>query len=291
MRTGAVITVGYDGSNCAQRAVDWAAAEAEQRHATVRVVACFSMPVVAEPWYVPPPMDASGVSADARRRVDSVITRVRATHPAVTFEPVVEMGDAVDRLVAVAAGSAVLVVGTHGHGPLDTWRLGSVAHAVARRAPCPVVVVPDVRAGPQQHRIVVGIDGSPPSTAALRWACDEADDRDADLLVVHVWDYPYDTATTSSPARDLTEIDAALQLEAAVRTARERRRGPVKELLVSGSTTTELVEQARDADLIVVGSRGRNPVRTLLFGSVSQTVSTRSPCPVVIVRGDDTATT
>ncbi len=289
MRDGATITVGYDGSSCARRALEWAAGEADGRRALIRVVACCSAPVTAEPWYVPPPVDMPAVCADALRRVEDVVAAVRSRHPSVAFVPAVRTGDAADRLVEESAGTALLVVGTRGHQPLDAWHLGSVSHAVARRAPCPVVVVPDVGPRPRQHRVVVGIDGSRTASAALLWACDEADDRDVELLVVHVWDYPYATELTSTQARDLTEVDAALQLEAAVRVACERRRGPTKELLVLGSTPTMLIDQAEDADLLVVGSRGRNEVRSLLFGSVSHTVTARSPCPVVIVR-DDTCT-
>jgi nucleotide-binding universal stress UspA family protein len=289
MHEGATITVGYDGSSCAQRAVEWAAAEAAGGRARVRVVACFDVPLIAEPWYVQPRVDVADVGADAHRRVEGIITRVAASHPGVAFEPSVEMGNAADRLVAAASGSALLVVGSRGYGPLDTWRLGSVAHAVARRAPCPVVVVPDVGPRPTQHRVVVGVDGSPPAMAALRWACDEADDRDAELLVVHVWDYPYATAATPSPVRDLMEVDAALVLDEAVRTARERRRGPVEELLAVGAAAPELVEHARDADLLVIGSRGRNRLSSLLFGSVSREVTGQTPCPVVIVRDTEVA--
>jgi nucleotide-binding universal stress UspA family protein len=90
-----------------------------------------------------------------------------------------------------------------------------------------------------------------------------------------------------SPGRDLTGVDAALQLEAAVPQARDRRRGPTKGLLVYGSTSTNLVMQAVDADLLLVGSRGTNAVRALLFGSVSERVTAHSTCPVVVIRDLD----
>ena len=90
-------------------------------------------------------------------------------------------------------------------------------------------------------------------------------------------------ARLADGAWDLTRIDAALELEAAVRVARDRRRGPVEDRLVQGRTAFQLIEEARDADLVVVGSRGRGAVRSLLFGSVAQEVSARASCPTVIV--------
>jgi nucleotide-binding universal stress UspA family protein len=190
-------------------------------------------------------------------------------------------------LVDAAVGSALLVVGTRGHGAFDAWRLGSVAHWVARHAPCPVVVVPDVEPRPARARVVVGIDGSAGARAAVRWASREADARAAALVVVHAWDYPYATELGSPEGRDLTRVDAALILEEAVRTAREERNGPVESRLVEGRAASELVGDGHDADLVVVGSRGRGAIRSLLFGSVSNEVSARASCPTVIVRSED----
>ena len=262
-------------------------AEVAGRGGTIRVVACYSVPVTAEPWYVPAPRRPHRRRADARRLAPP--WRVRGADPSVgaVRAEIAALGPAADQLVIEAAGSDLLVVGTHGHGPLDAWRLGSVAHGVIRHARCPVAVVPDRE---PDHRETASSSVStahrrqPPLS---RWACDEADDRDDELLVVHAWDYPYATELGSPTARDLTQVDAALELEAAVRSARERRRRPDEDRLVQGRTAFELIEEARDADLVVVGSRGRGAVRSLLFGSVSQEVSARASCPTVIVRDDE----
>lgn len=281
-----IFTVGYDGSHGARQALDWATAEAARRDATIRIVACFTAPVTAEPWYVPPAVDIDRIRDDTVRYVRAVTAACEQRHPSVKFEMETRLGPATAELVDAARGSAMLVVGTRGHGRLAVWRLGSVAHSVSRHAPCPVAVVPDVGPRPARDRVVVGIDGSRGSGAALRWACREADIRDAELLVIHAWDYPYATELGTPEARDLTKLDAALLLEDAVRTAREERSRPVVGRLVEGEAAWELVEEARDADLVVVGSRGRSAVRSLLFGSVSHEVSTRATCPTVIVRDE-----
>ena len=237
-----------------------------------------------EPWTGVPFPDMAGAEADASRRLSDAVFEVEASHPNVTFEQLALPGSPAEVLITQAASTDALVVGTTGHRGLDAWRLGSVAHAVARRATCPVIVVPPDQADVRHGRIVVGIDGSPTSTSALAWACDEADDRDAELVVAHVWDYAYATELGSPTARDLTEVDAALQLEAAVRIASARRAGPVVALLLEGSTASELADQARRADLVVVGTRGRNPVRAAVFGSVSQAIAAHASCPTVVVR-------
>jgi nucleotide-binding universal stress UspA family protein len=286
MGHGDVFTVGYDGSPSARRALNWAAAEAARRGGMVRLVACFTPPVSAEPWYVPAAVDIDRVRDDTVRHLHAAVASSEQRHPSVQFETEARVGPAAAELVDAARDSTLLVVGTRGHGSADPWRIGSVSQSVARHAPCPVAVVPEVESRPARDRVVVGIDGSISAAAALRWACREADVRDAELRIVHAWEYPYATELGTPQARDLTAVDAALLLEDSVRVARGHSNGAAEGRLVQGRTAAELVEEARDADLLVVGSRGRGAVRSLLFGSVSHEVSARASSPVVIVRGE-----
>jgi nucleotide-binding universal stress UspA family protein len=130
----------------------------------------------------------------------------------------------------------------------------------------------------------VGTDGSASAHAAVLWAVDEADRRDAELVIVHAWEYPYSTELGSPEAFDMTRVDAALLLEDAVATARDRGRGTVSGRLVNGAPAKAILDEAAGADLVVVGSRGRGGFRSLLFGSVAHRVAEHAPCPVVIVR-------
>jgi nucleotide-binding universal stress UspA family protein len=282
MRHGATLTVGYDGSPASTRAARWAVDTAASHDATVRIVACCDPLPPPEPWFDLLTHDPTAVADDAERRVVAMVAGL-ARHAGVNVEHQVIAGPPMQRLVEAAASSDVLVVGNSGHRTFDAWRLGSVAYGVARHSRCPVVLVPDVEPPPPFGRIVVGVDGSPASTAALMWACDEADDRDAELFIVHIWDYPYATELGSPTARDLTRVDAALQLEASVRLARDRCRERVEDILVEGSATTELIASSRRADLVVLGTRGRSAVRAAVFGSVSHGVAARAACPVVVV--------
>jgi nucleotide-binding universal stress UspA family protein len=136
-------------------------------------------------------------------------------------------------------------------------------------------------------RIVVGVDGSDGAAAALRWAVEEAELRQAALDAVTAWHIPY---AAGSPAIGLV-IDpeeerayAAEQLEEVIGTLGAPPRVQVNRVVVEGGAARALIEAASGADLLVVGSRGRGGFKGLLLGSVSQQCIHHAPCPVVVVR-------
>ena len=146
---------------------------------------------------------------------------------------------------------------------------------------------PSASYGRAMTRIVVGIDGSAGGVSALRWAADEARVRGATLVLVHAWHYPYVGGTEFVPVVTLEQVeaDARLVLAKVVKQEADALAGVlVEEKLVHGDAGAALVVASRDADLVVVGSRGRGGFKGLLLGSVSQHVAHRSACPVVIVR-------
>ena len=136
--------------------------------------------------------------------------------------------------------------------------------------------------------IVVGIDGSEASRDALRWAYDEARMRSAALRVVHVWVYPYlGPRTGVHEPRELMEGDAATLLAGELEEFRAEvpdNEVPIETRLLEGSAADGLVAESRDADLVVVGTRGRGGFSSLLLGSVSAEVAHHARCPVVLVR-------
>jgi len=135
-----------------------------------------------------------------------------------------------------------------------------------------------------KQRIVVGIDGSEGAHEAFEWAVDEARRRDAVLEVVHVWTPPYiEGYPFVGSVVTAEEIEAASRDTLAKTVAPYEATVEIQCHVVSGSPASALVAQARDADLLVVGSRGRGGFAGLLLGSVSQQVSHHAPCPVVIV--------
>jgi len=140
--------------------------------------------------------------------------------------------------------------------------------------------------GQGMTKIVVGVDGSEGGIRALRWAAAEARLRGTDLLVVHAWHYP-PVGMEMAPvvALERVEDDARAVLRDVVKEEAGTLGGLlVEERLVHGDAGTALVAASRDADLVVVGSRGRGGFTGLLLGSVSQHVAHRATCPVVIVR-------
>jgi len=138
--------------------------------------------------------------------------------------------------------------------------------------------------------IVVGVDGSEPSEAALRWALEEARLRRATLRVVHAWAVPalYVHGSAFPPElvdRDLIRERAEQLLGAAVtQVAGASPEVTIERVAAEGSPARVLVEAAHDADLLVVGSRGHGGFAGLLLGSVSQQCAHHADCAVVIVR-------
>ena len=149
--------------------------------------------------------------------------------------------------------------------------------------------------------IVVGVDGSPEAKRALRWALIEASLRRTSVHAVSVWHVPVEVAPTIGPILPVPVYEPAQadreedlrrrtkeQLDAIV--AEVKREVPeadgvrVEEQVVAGHAAEMLVEAAADAELLVVGSRGRGGFTGLLLGSVSQACAHHARCPVVIFR-------
>lgn len=136
--------------------------------------------------------------------------------------------------------------------------------------------------------IVVGVDGSPESDAALRFAAEEASLRGLPLRIVCAWEAPagaYVGEAFAATADAL--VEAEHHAEDVLRSALEQlgpdARARTEARSVEGPPAAMLCEQARDAMLLVVGSRGRGAAAGLLLGSVSQSLSHHAPCPLVIV--------
>ena len=142
--------------------------------------------------------------------------------------------------------------------------------------------------------IVVGVDRSASAKAALRFALEEARLRQARVRVVHAWQVrPYGRSAgfEGVPLVLGADLDgfhraAAAELDAIVAEAAPGAGGfGIEKRVEQGDPATVLIDQSRDADLLVVGSRGHGGFASLLLGSVSQVCAQYAACPVVIVRG------
>jgi nucleotide-binding universal stress UspA family protein len=147
--------------------------------------------------------------------------------------------------------------------------------------------------------IVVGVDDSEHAKAALRWAADEAKLRGARLVAVHAWTFVAPAAMGEPGLIAVPAGNLAAELEAERRAAETSLESTVNEvlgdaagleverMLVEEDAGAGIVAAAKEADLIVVGTRGRGSLTQALLGSVSHHVVQHAPCPVVIVRAPE----
>ena len=138
--------------------------------------------------------------------------------------------------------------------------------------------------------IVVGVDGSTSSRDAIRWAVDEARLRKTKVEAVYAWQSPLVVGIQYIPADllDLEALDGHAQeiVDAAVAEVGETRDVEIESRAIEGVPARVLLTEARDADMLVLGSRGRGGFSELLLGSVGQQCVHHAACPVVIVRPD-----
>ena len=133
------------------------------------------------------------------------------------------------------------------------------------------------------YRIVVGVDGSPHSEAALRWALDEATARGGSVSAVFCWQIPF----LSIPgAFDRGELEQTYKnyVNEIVSTVAPSPAVPLATVVAEGDPAESLIIAAAQAELLVVGTRGRSPFAGLVLGSVSQRCAAAARCPVVLVK-------
>jgi nucleotide-binding universal stress UspA family protein len=140
--------------------------------------------------------------------------------------------------------------------------------------------------GGVSQRIVVGVDGSDTSVAALRWAADLASRIGSSIEAVTTWQWPTGVGPVIPFPMDYDPAgDARGMLETLVQPVADRYPSvPVESRIVEGHAAEALVEGSRHADLLVVGSRGHGAFSGMLLGSVSQHCATHAACPVLIYR-------
>ncbi|WP_422935112.1 universal stress protein [Sinomonas sp. P47F7] len=142
--------------------------------------------------------------------------------------------------------------------------------------------------GPKGFVVVAGVDGSPESYEALAWAVDEARLRGGEVLAVTGWEYRVVTVGMEAASLDKPAFaeSAARILTEAVK-AVHARDVQIRKLAAHGSPAKVIIDAAKDADLVVVGSRGHGGFAGLLLGSVSAHLVHHCPCTVVVIRHEE----
>ncbi|HVE95448.1 MAG TPA: universal stress protein, partial [Pseudonocardiaceae bacterium] len=187
----APIVVGVDGSEVSLEAVEWAAAEAAARHRRLRVVHAFIWPLLRVP--VGPSTYGQvdgGLQAAAQRILDKALLRAKETAPGIDVSTVMPVGAPVPVLLSEIEDAPLVVLGSRGLGGFSGLLVGSTGVQVATHAPCPVIVVRPVSAEPPNSmaadQVVVGVDGSPLSVAAIEFGFAEAVRLGVGVVAVHV---------------------------------------------------------------------------------------------------------
>jgi len=296
------IVVGVDGSPGSRAALVHALAMAAARGAEVEVVSAYPEPLAwagEYPVHVPDPED---VRAEAEARIVALLADVRrdggpggiASADAVEVRVVALAGPAAPVLIARAEDADVLVVGSRGRGSVKSALLGSVALHCVTHARRPVVVVhPHLEVLAQPPVVIVGVDGSAESRAALAAGIEEAGRLGAEVEVVTahpVTSYWVDAYGGAMPAIDDIRADARRRAEELVSevlgelVARPSTPLTIRTVIAEGPAAEVLVDRARRAELLVVGTRGRGAFRALLLGSVALYSALHASCPVMVVR-------
>jgi nucleotide-binding universal stress UspA family protein len=309
------ILIGYDGSECANVAIDDLSLAGLGDDVAARVMTVadvyprlpesyFEKPDPAALQQMPPTLRrahelAIAAMTEAKQTVSQGVQRVTSTFPKWKVEPLACGGTPATSLIGEARtwGADLIVVGAEGRGAIARALLGSVSQAVVTHAPCSVRVARS-RTGRDASanlppRIVLGLDGSPNAAAALsavsmrKWPAKTEvrvvvamDIRLATVLptMTHefAWPVPIDQESQDWPAQAAQA--AAHELERAGLAATPVvKEGDPKRVLVDEAT-------AWPADCIFVGARGLSRLEGILLGSVSSTVAARAPCSVEVVR-------
>jgi nucleotide-binding universal stress UspA family protein len=282
-RGGHRIVVGVDGSAASKAALAWGIEQAGRTGAVVE-------PVVAWYWFPMPvqPVQDADLEALAEELLAEAI-REAPRCPDVRVDPVVTLGEPARVLLGASRGADLLVVGNRGKGGLRQALLGSVSQYCVQHATCPVAVL---REGSRRHDherpIIVGVDGSPSSRAALGWAIGQASITGMAVEAIAAWTIPayygYSLFAEEMQSADIAGLAARMIAEAIADAGGTAAGTKVTPAVIHGDAAGVLVHASARAALLVLGNRGHSVLAQALLGSVSQRCVHYAACPVVIVQ-------
>lgn len=289
VRGGGRIVVGVDSSEVDELVVAWAAAEAARRGAELHILLARSLPgalagppeVIAAVLEVPQEgVEAAMAAAAAVATRDNPDLRVTSSTPE---------GNPAGCLINASEQADLVVVGEHGLGRFSATALGATAMQVALHARCPVAVIdPAVR---HRHpgassRVVAGVDGSVQALNAVRYALSAAGPGGHVELIRAYWPEVVNGPIPLPRPGEALESGMTAQLGPGIAEVLSSARPDVSvsAQAVHGRAAAVLAEAARDADLLVVASRGHGGFVGLLVGSVAQRLLMDAPVPLVVTR-------
>lgn len=302
---GRRVVVGVDGSAGSRMALIHALTMAAGRAAELEVVSAFPIPLYWSGDYPVDVPDSDTVRTETEARIRAFVADVWrdpglaqvAAADAVPIRVVVAAGPAAPALIARSENAEVLVVGSRGRGAVRSALLGSVALHCITHARRPVVVVHPRKVAPARPpTVVVGVDGSHESRVALVAGIEEARRLGAEVEVVTAYEvtrYWVDVYPAATPTVDEIRAEARRRADALVSEALGALAAvqvtavpTIRRVVEEGAAAEILVDRAREAELVVVGSRGRGAFRSLVLGSVALRTAVHAPCPVMVVHSD-----
>ena len=288
------IVVGVDGSTASTAAVRWAARSAAMRDIGLTIVhAC--LPVVPESslveWTGPTPSEVMRAQEEqVQRLIDDAAKTANDTAGGLHIQAKAIAAAPVPVLLELSNDAQIVVVGRRGRSSLAGVLLGSVSIALIHRARCPVAVIHDespADAASMDAPVLVGIDGSPASELATAIAFDEASWRGVEVVALHA---AYDSDPFGIHQLEWADVEPKAHEALAERLAGWEGRYPdvrVRRVVVFDRPAHHLIEQAKTAQLVVVGTRGRGEFTGLLLGSVSAALVQATRTPIIVARRGD----
>jgi nucleotide-binding universal stress UspA family protein len=270
------ILVGYDGSPSSDLALRWAAREASDRGVMLTICHAWApedLALLTEPALFEQARDRGAEILDqGLRNIEPIMGANGA-------EKLLVGGSPARVLCERSQGAGMTVVGSRGHGRLAGVLLGSVAWQVAGHGFGRIVIVRGTGrpANRDPGLVVVGVDGSAASRAALEFAAEEAALRYVPLMAICAL---ADAPGSLGGARQMEEEFSSLMTD----WEKEHPDLTVLRHVAGGSPRTALLEAAAEAQMLVVGSRGRGGIHGMTIGSVTSGLLHHAPCTVGIVR-------
>ena len=285
--------VGFDGSPASEIALAWATTHAPTRTCYLDVVTSWQAPLgtpessTAMSITEANALIRTSAESEAFRGVD-IARRALGDNAPITVSATCSHGSASSVLLDEAGAAAMLIVGNRGRGGFSRLLLGSTSHQCATHAAVPTVIVRDLtdhRSTSSIDRIVVGVDGSKNSVAALQWAIDFAAPG-TQIVVTWVWDVsPLAVGADQfffPEASDLAKNRFAALMDDH-RDSAAASEVVLVDRFLEGPPRSTLLDIGESADLLVVGARGHGAVGAALLGSVSSWLVHHADRTVVVV--------
>lgn len=283
------VVVGVDGSIEATHAAQWAAAVADTSSAPLLIV--HSLASVGHSLSDASIVAIHAAAAEEQRHaaeklLQTIVDRIQADHPALTVTTTAVTEAAGPALIAASKEARLLVLACADVSPTGALLAGSTTLAVATHAICPVVGWRGEDASPTNRPVVVGVDGTPASEAALSAAFDFAHRVGAPLRAVRAWATRQPGSAVTIPYLvDWDAVENAQRRELTEAVSRWEARYPdvdVSIFVEPHKPSRALLHHLSDAQLVVVGNRNTNQLSSIVLGSTGLNMLHHSPVPVMV---------